>query len=49
MPWGLPKEKGGESQANTAKMEACVQDVMAKGFSKESAIRICKTQLGFTK
>lgn len=48
MPYGIPSEAGGESLSNTAKMEACVEKVMSKGQGKETAIRICKTSLGFT-
>lgn len=49
MPYGIPEEQGGDSVKNVAKMERCVEHLMAKGHSKESAIRICKTSMGFTK
>lgn len=49
MPYGIPRNKGGDSPSNVAKMERCVREVMKHGFSKEQAIRICKVQLGFTK
>lgn len=49
MPYGIPKEKGGDSLENTAKMESCVSQVMKKGHDKDSAIAICKSSLGFTK
>ena len=47
--YGIPKEDGGDSEKNDSKMEDCVAKVMAKGHDKESAIKICKTSLGFTK
>lgn len=50
MPYGVPKEKGGDSVENVAKMERCVQHVMSGGkYTKEQAIAICKSRLGFTK
>lgn len=50
MPYGIPEEKGGDDVKNTAKMERCVEHVMAGGkYSKEQAIAICKSRLGFTK
>lgn len=49
MPYGIPKEKGGDSLSNDAKMEACVRAVMADGKDKDAAIAICKSRLGFTK
>lgn len=49
MPYGIPKEKGGDSLRNVAKMERCVQSVMEKrGLPKDRAVAICKTTLGFT-
>lgn len=48
-PYGIPKDKGGDSKTNDAKMEDCVAKLMKKGHDKESAIRICKKSLGFTK
>lgn len=46
MPYGVRKDKGGDSQANDQKMERCVQAVMQKqGVDKVSAIRICKQSL----
>lgn len=48
-PYGIPKEKGGDSKVNDSKMEDCVNSLMKKGHDKESAIRICKNSLGFTK
>lgn len=45
VPYGVAKALGGDSAANDAWMERCVQAVQAKhGFSKVSAIRICKAQ-----
>lgn len=49
MPYGVPKSKGGDSLENDARMEACISKVMKQGHDKESAVRICKTSLGFTK
>lgn len=50
MPYGIPKDKGGDSLKNVARMEECVTSVMEKeGVDKETAIRICKKSLGFTK
>ncbi len=46
MPYGIPKDKGGDSKENDSKMERCVQHVMQRQkVSKESAIRICKQSL----
>lgn len=45
MPYGIPKEAGGESTANVARMEACVRALMEKGHDKVSAIKICKAKL----
>lgn len=49
MPYGIPKEKGGDSAKNIARMDDCVSAVMKRGQSKLSAILICKRSLGFTK
>jgi hypothetical protein len=50
VPYGIPKEKGGDDLRNTAKMERCVQHVMEGGkYPKDVAIAICKKRLGFTK
>ena len=44
MPYGLPKEQGGDTKENDEKMERCVRSVMSrKGVSKVSAIKICKS------
>lgn len=48
MPYGLPKDKGGESLENVTAMESCVKKLKAQGHSESSAIAICKTSLGFT-
>ena len=48
-PYGIPKEKGGDNKKNVARMEKCVEKVMAEGHDKASAIAICKESLGFTK
>lgn len=46
MPYGVPKEKGGDSPANEKKMSRCVSHVMGKqGVDKVAAIRICKASL----
>ena len=45
MPYGIKKEAGGDTAANDARMEKCVQAVMGRGHSKVSAIKICKTSL----
>jgi hypothetical protein len=45
MPYGLPKEVGGDSPANVKWMEKCVSDVQKQGKSKSSAVAICKSQL----
>jgi hypothetical protein len=49
MPYGVPKEKGGDNAKNDSKMEACVNAVMKAGYDKTTAIKICKSRLGFTK
>jgi hypothetical protein len=45
MPYGIAKSKGGDSAANDAKMHRCIEDVMAKGHDKLSAILICKVSI----
>lgn len=45
MPYGISKAAGGDTKANTAKMDKCVLGVMKTGKSKQSAIRICKAQM----
>lgn len=45
MPYGIAKEAGGDSPANDAKMHMCIKEVMAKGATEESAIRICKASI----
>lgn len=49
MPYGIPKEKGGDSLENVAKMEPVVGALRRKGRSESSAIAIAKSTLGFTK
>lgn len=45
MPYGIPKEHGGESEKNIKWIESCVNSIMEKqGKSKEAAIAICKAQ-----
>jgi DNA-binding transcriptional regulator YhcF (GntR family) len=46
MPYGLAKDIGGDSNsAAESAMERCVSHLKAKGYSEESAIRICKTSI----
>lgn len=45
MPYGVPKEHGGDTPENDQKMERCVASVMKDGHSKASAIRICKSSM----
>lgn len=45
MPYGISKKVGGDSAATDAKMERCVQQVMAQGHSKLRAILICKSSI----
>lgn len=45
MPYGVAKDIGGDNAENDAKMERCVAANTAKGYSKESAIRICKVSI----
>lgn len=45
MPYGIAKKVGGDTAATDARMQRCVTDVMAKGYKKENAIRICKTSI----
>ena len=44
MPYGIDKEHGGDTPENDAKMERCVEQVMAGGKVKDKsvAIAICK-------
>ena len=47
MPYGMPKDMGGDMPEVDRKMEHCVNSIMSKnkGMSKESAIKICKSQM----
>lgn len=45
MPYGMSKASGGDSPTNDAAMERCVEKLQAKGYSKTSSIRICKTSI----
>lgn len=45
MPYGVPKEFGGDTPENDAKMEKCIAGVMEDGVEKEAAIKICKDRL----
>ena len=50
MPYGVAKSIGGDTAANDAKMERCVSSLVAKGYGKVSAIKICKASMeGTTK
>lgn len=44
MPYGLPKDIGGDSPSNNKWMENCVSKV-SKTKAKSSAIAICKAQI----
>src|SRR5438094_187422 len=44
MPYGISKSQGGDSPENDAHMERMVQDIMADGHDKVSAIRIAKSR-----
>jgi len=44
MPFGMPKNMGGDSPENVKFMERCVSKVMEQGRPKDSAIAICKSQ-----
>lgn len=43
MPYGVSKDVGGDSVANVAKIESCVNQLTAKGVEKSRAIAICKS------
>jgi hypothetical protein len=45
MPYGIAKKLGGDTSSVDAKMESCVEALMNKGHSKQSAIRICKAAI----
>jgi hypothetical protein len=47
MPYGIPKRYGGDSPANVAKMERCVEKCRRNnpGYSKASCIAICKNSI----
>jgi hypothetical protein len=45
MPYGISKDAGGDSKKNVDNMHKCVEEVMAKGKDKVSAIRICKASM----
>jgi uncharacterized protein YoaH (UPF0181 family) len=45
MPFGIAKSKGGDSKRNVAKVEKRVKALMAKGYSKVSAIKIAKSRM----
>lgn len=43
MPYGMPKDEGGDSKKNDKWMEGCVKKVMAQGKDKSTAVAICKS------
>lgn len=45
MPYGISKKVGGDTPNTDAKMERCVQQIMAKGADKVTAIRECKASI----
>lgn len=45
MPYGIAKKLGGDTPAVNARMERCVADLQAKGYSKVRAILICKSSI----
>jgi hypothetical protein len=45
VPYGVAKAAGGDSANNDALMERCVEKLQAKGYSKVSAIKICKVSI----
>jgi hypothetical protein len=45
MPYGIPKDIGGDSEENEKWMKKCISSVMEGGKSKDSAVLICKKQL----
>ena len=50
MPYGVPKELGGDSAKNTSRMDDCVSAVMKRepSYDQSRAIAVCKHSLGFT-
>jgi len=52
MPYGIPKDKGGDSPENVKKLEKCIAEVGQKNshLDDDNLIRICKDQtFGSTK
>jgi hypothetical protein len=45
MPYGFPKELGGDTPETDAKIERCVERNVSRGYSKQSAIAICKRSI----
>jgi hypothetical protein len=43
MPYGMPKEMGGDSPENIKWMEACITKVKKSGKDEGNAIAICKS------
>lgn len=50
MPYGIPKDKGGDSPENVAKMKKCIEAVSRENshLDEDQIIAICKSKLGFT-
>ena len=48
MPYGIAKEKGGDSPENEMKMKHCIAQILKAHpeMDKVSAIKICKSQIG---
>ena len=45
MPYGISRKVGGDTPALDKKVEDCVARLTAKGYSKVSAIKICKVSV----
>lgn len=48
MPYGIPAERGGESEKNVGDMEAAVSAMVKRGLPKAKAIATAKVRLGLT-
>lgn len=42
MPYNLAKDVGGDTPALDAKVERCVARLVDRGYSKSSAVAVCK-------
>ena len=47
MPYGIPKDKGGDSPENVDKLKRCMAEVGPQNghLSEEELIRICKSKV----